>query len=434
MGNNFRNIQYLTQVLVLPFILFNSLANAEINQFKNGAPADLIFKASFEIETIWIFNENNQAAVNIVKSNGDPVLVNVESVLDLNINNVDYVSVTASGIPSYATILNQDEIDALNNRPNAASDFNGGQTSAIAGEIIQFGEDIGYNSRQNGACVSTGGYGYWPPGPDCPEDTEKTGNFPANPQPNSEECETGLGVIGYFVNGVSIFNWGDGQSYNNQRRWFNLAAKAEYYDLDICDGHAAQNNYHHHFYSQCLADAIGDAANGHSPIYGFAADGYAIHGPWHDEGVLTKSAWVTRDYDDASDPYGCGGSGNRTCLMVDEFNPELGTRNIGLIGPATSDTIVSLSGNTFDTTSGFYYQDYYYDASLTSIGEEYLDENSGHDHDSYGYHYHLPTEMNNEGKLIPAFPTTIGPRFYGEITDDAITSCGGGMPPQSSGR
>ena len=430
MISNFKHFSNVKPVLLLASILINSSINANAEMFNRGELPDLIFKAGFEEQLIWVMNANNQVSINIVKSNGDPVLVDVESVGSSNINNVDYVSVTASGIPSYSIILNQNEIDALNNRPKAGTDFSGGQTSATAGNAIEFGEDIGYNSNSNqGACLSTGGYGYWPPGPDCPEDTEKTGNFPINPQPNNETCDTGLGVIGYFVNGVSIFNWGDGQSYNNQRVWFNLAAKAETYDLDVCDGHAARGDYHHHFYSQCLANAIGDTANGHSPIYGFAADGYAIHGPWHAEGVLTKSAWVTRDYDNAADPYGCGGTGNRTCIMVDEFDPSMGTQNTGQIGPSTSATIISLSGNQFDAITGFYYQDYYYDVNLTNSGEQYLDENSGHEHGSYGYHYHLPTVMNQDGKLVPEFPTTIGPRFYGELPDDAVTSCGGMMPP-----
>ena len=399
---------------------------------------DLIFKNTFET---WILNNDGEVAVVITDDSGNDVLVNVESVNEVTVSGIDYISVTASGVPNYCVEADQDLIDALNSRPRAGTDFLSGQTTMNVGDIVEFGDDIGYDSNTN-QCNISGGLGYWPPGPDCPEDTAKIGLFPVDPEPSTEVdgCEIGLGVLGYFVNGVSVFHWGDGQSYvgggpGSTALWYNLAAKAEVYDLDVCDGHAANGEYHHHFYSQCLADTVGDQANGHSPIYGFAADGYAIHGPWHDAGVLSKSPWVARDYDDPSDPYGCGGTGERTCVMVDEFDPAMGTTAASSNGPDTDDTVVSMSGNTLSTETGFYYEDYYYDSSLTASGDDYLDQHGGHDHDGYGYHYHLPTEFNDQGEVVTSFPSTIGPTFYGELTDDAITSCAdsGGGPPGGGG-
>ena len=101
--------------------------------------------------------------------------------------------------------------------------------------------------------------------------------------------------VGYFVNGTSIFNWQDGQSYNSEGIWQNTAMAAEVHDLDICLGHAANGEYHHHSHSSCLGDQLSDSGDDHSPVYGYSADGYPVHGPWFSDAVLVKSSWLTRD-------------------------------------------------------------------------------------------------------------------------------------------
>ncbi|WHI50688.1 hypothetical protein P3339_19995 [Microbulbifer sp. MLAF003] len=60
--------------------------------------------------------------------------------------------------------------------------------------------------------------------------------------------------------------------------------------MDICGGHAARGDYHHHSYSDCLAELVADIGNIHPPIYGSTADGYAVYEPSEEDGVLTKSS------------------------------------------------------------------------------------------------------------------------------------------------
>ncbi|MEM7801498.1 MAG: hypothetical protein AAF633_20045, partial [Chloroflexota bacterium] len=164
--------------------------------------------------------------------------VNVESVTTETINGVEYQCITASGIPGYETTVTQTLIDSLNSRPLASRDFANGETTLTLDDIVTFGSEIGYDPPMG--CVSPDeGYGYWPPGPECPAVQSKTQCFPLNPEPTTEVCETGLGAIGTWINGVSVYNWGDGQSYNNERVWMNTAPNFEIYDLDICLGHAA---------------------------------------------------------------------------------------------------------------------------------------------------------------------------------------------------
>lgn len=61
---------------------------------------------------------------------------------------------------------------------------------------------------------------------------------------NSGGCYTSTS-LGYFVNGVPIYSWGDTMSYNSAGVWHNLALEFEKYDVDICFGHAgATYDYH----------------------------------------------------------------------------------------------------------------------------------------------------------------------------------------------
>ena len=103
------------------------------------------------------------------------------------------------------------------------------------------------------------------------------------------------------------------------------------------------------------------------------------------------------------------------------YNPGAGTVAASNNGPTTSGSYTSLSGNVYATTAGFFFQDYYYDSSCTTLGDAYLDEYNGHSDATRGYHYHLTLKDD----ASPAFPYTVGPRFAGELPANAITACGG---------
>lgn len=381
----------------------------------------------------WVINTSERSTEIFQSNSNTGVLVNVQSVTELSQSGNDYTYVQATGIPAYSVTLSQNDIDSLNARPRAASnDFASGSTTAQAGQTIVFGQDIGYNSS-NENCNDTGGDGYWPPGPGCPTQQSKQGYFPQRAEPAASVCESGLGVLGYWVNGTSIYNWGDGQSAEDGL-WYTLAPVAEQYDVDICGGHAANGDYHHHFYSSCLARLVGDQADGHSPIYGFAADGYPIYGPWEADGQLAISSWVVRDYS-AGSATGCGTEGVRSCVLVDEYDVSQGTTAASATGPSTTDTYRTLSGNRLTASAGFFYEDYYWDADLSAQGGPYLDQYNGHSSDKLGYHYHVTVEQTDNG-LSPSFPYTVGARFAGELHSNGVTRCaretggGGGMGPR----
>ncbi|MFT7418580.1 MAG: hypothetical protein ACI9PX_000573 [Reinekea sp.] len=388
------------------------------------------------LSSAWLIN-NSTNSTHISGDEGD-ILENIQSVETVTITDdetntdVEYTHVKASGIPNYDITMTQDIIDQLNGRPKAATDFANGQTTAQAGEVISFGANIGYNSSTEN-CNASGGAGYWPPGPGCPTEQSLDAYFAVYPEAlatNAEPCETGLGTVGVMVNGTTLFNWGDGQSYGD-KLWYNLAPIAEQFDVDICGGHAANGNYHHHFYTSCLADILDDDGSEHSPIYGYAADGYPLYGPYEYANELAVSGWKTRDYGASNSAGGCATPGERSCVLVDQYDVAQGVKDV-VNGPDVGQTITTQSNNTLVATDGFYFEDYYY--AQESVGGTQLDEHNGHDtNDGKGYHYHITLTKGENGGLSPAFPYQIGPRFKGILPSNSVGRCsagGGKLPPK----
>ena len=216
-----------------------------------------------------------------------------------------------------------------------------------------------------------------------------------------------LGAIGYWVNGISIFGASDGASYNNGNVWFSSALAFELYDLDICGGHAANGEYHHHQNPNCIQEMLGDTSDardstsGHSAIYGWMLDGYPVYGPYQANGLQATSCWKPRDYG-ASSATGCGTDNVRSCVLNDPYDYTQGTTTV-TAGPLTTGSVTSQSGNTINTVSGVYIQDFYYNSSCTGSDAGALDEHNGHSHGDLGYHYHV-TET---------YPFMGGPKYYG---------------------
>jgi len=85
------------------------------------------------------------------------------------------------------------------------------------------------------------------------------------------------GPIGVAVNGVVFFNPFDQGGIEAIGR------------LDRCCGHPAPNfMYHYHKYPVCIKSPWADDGETHSPLIGFAFDGYPIYGPYESKGLLAK--------------------------------------------------------------------------------------------------------------------------------------------------
>ena len=244
------------------------------------------------------------------------------------------------------------------------------------------------------------------------------GLIPLRPLPASSPAATVAGAIGLWVTGAPFSNWSDGRSHLGQDVWHRLAPGAMDDDGSSCAGLDA-DELTPHVYPECLALHLGDDSAQHSPLYGFAADGYPVHGPWVDLELLARSSWRRRDYSPDS-PTGCGEPGRRTCLLADPLDPTVGTVAAPAPGPDVS-----------AVPSGAFLEDYWFDIRHDDGSIWALDAFNGHAHDGSGYHYHMTRIQNPDGSFTDVFPYILGPWFRGELHPGALAVSG---PPLANAR
>src|SRR5439155_2049684 len=84
-----------------------------------------------------------------------------------------------------------------------------------------------------------------------------------------------MGPIGVATNRVPFYN-----PYNREGA---DAAKNEVFDE--CCGHPdPRGRYHYHIYPKCIHTSFKDEPGKHSPLIGYAFDGFAIYGPNGEDG------------------------------------------------------------------------------------------------------------------------------------------------------
>lgn len=129
-------------------------------------------------------------------------------------------------------------------------------------------------------CIPGYAIGPWNANPNTPTNQNFVYKITRNPQQNTGTLTAiGLGHIGVWTNGVSIFNVSDAQSYNNAGVWNRNAYFWEGASFDNCLGHPAPNGeYHHHVSPNCLYN-VNDSTH-HSPIIGYAFDGFPVYGAY----------------------------------------------------------------------------------------------------------------------------------------------------------
>jgi hypothetical protein len=99
--------------------------------------------------------------------------------------------------------------------------------------------------------------------------------IPLEPKPAAKPTKTPFGPIGVAINGIPFYN-----QYNAEG---GDAVKLEVFDS--CCGHPDQlGRYHYHKYPVCVKSPFKDPVGEHSPLIGYAFDGYAIYGPNDDDG------------------------------------------------------------------------------------------------------------------------------------------------------
>jgi hypothetical protein len=85
------------------------------------------------------------------------------------------------------------------------------------------------------------------------------------------------GAIGVAINGVVFFDP------------YDADAIPAFWRLDRCCGHPSpMNQYHYHKYPVCVKSPWADDGRDHSPLIGFAFDGFPVYGPYESAGVMAK--------------------------------------------------------------------------------------------------------------------------------------------------
>jgi hypothetical protein len=242
------------------------------------------------------------------------------------------------------------------------------------------------------SCTCIPGYdiGPWTGNPNIPANQNFVFKITRNPQPNTgTPTTTPMGHIGTWSNGVSMFNPKDGMSYNNQGIWNRNAIVAEAVSFDNCLGHPAPNGeYHHHLNPTCLYDDSN--ATVHSPIIGYAFDGYPVYGAF--------------GYDSAN---GNGG--------IRRMSSSYRMRSITTRTTLPNGTVLNASqyGPAVNTTYplGLYLEDFEYVAGLGD-----LDDHNGRfcvtpDYPQGTYVYFVTLDSN----LVAAYPYVLGLTYYGIV-------------------
>ena len=328
----------------------------------------------------WLINTTGATGRHYVQGNSTPIndvdLVNVQSVQ----YSTNWVYITATGVPAYIT-----------------GPFLDGNPSLTTNQNAIF-------------------------------------KMPLNPTQNTGTATvTQGGNIGIFINGVAMFDYRDGVAWNATTNalcggpgnppcpggptatlpWNRDAIIAEKAGFDCSKGHPAQGNYHHHqnpsafkldltvISSICdIYDADGlyvINANEHSPLIGYAYDGFPVYGAY-----AFKNA---------------AGTGAITRMKSGYQLRNITTRTTSPTGAAVT------SGPAVSTTYplGYFREDYEY---ISHPGEEdYLDEHNGRscvtpEYPTGIYCYFATVDENWNS----AYPYLVGPTYYGNKTASKVTS------------
>ncbi|MEO6244979.1 MAG: YHYH protein, partial [Opitutaceae bacterium] len=258
------------------------------------------------------------------------------------------------------------------------------------------------------------------------------------------------GAIGYFVDGVALFDNRDTFSYSNASGsdaspvnglrgdgiWNRDAYINEGVTFDPAFAHQAGSNYHYHANTPALRYQLGDnvdysaatkayieratASARHSPLLGWVADGYPIYGPYGYASPMEATSGVRRMIPGYQKRDGTNGTANlaatgRTTLPAWAQRAQNRTAALAAnqTGPAVSATY----------NLGAYLEDYDY------LGELGKTQGTDFDLDLYNGRFCVTPEFPGgtyayfiaiEADGTPKFPYTLGRWFYGSPTGGTV--------------
>lgn len=216
-------------------------------------------------------------------------------------------------------------------------------------------------------------------------------SFPLNPTENTgTKTTTSMGKNGLWIDGTGLYNALDGMSYNSLGIWNKNAYYWESGTFDKCNGHAQlTGEYHIHCNPICLYDST--ASTAHSPIIGFAYDGFPIYGPF--------------GYTSAND----------TSSAIKRLLSSYSKRSITARTTLSNGTVLSTSqqGPAINSTYplGSYIEDYEYVSGSGDLNQYNGRWGKTPEYPTGTFAYFVST--NSSGS--PTYPYIIGPSYYGVV-------------------
>ena len=319
------------------------------------------------------------------------------------------------------------------------SHYVSGNSTVIQDNVAANVQTVQYST--NWVYVTTNGIPAYPTGPfldgnpSLATDQNAIFKFPLNPVQNTgTPTATTGGNIGVFINGVALFDYRDGVAWNTTtntlcgglpgmspcpggpgtaQSWNRDAIPAEKLGFDCSKGHPAMGNYHHHQNPSAfnldltVISTVCDlyAADGlyainaaqHSPLIGFAYDGFPIYGAY---------GYANAD-----------GTGGIVRIKSGYQLRNITTRIVWADGTNVAD------GPAVSTTYplGYFREDYEFVAHAGQA--DYLDEHNGRfcvtpEYPNGIYCYFATVDANHNS----AYPYAVGPTFYGTKVASKVTS------------
>ena len=259
--------------------------------------------------------------------------------------------------------------------------------------------------------------GPWTGNPNVPSAQNEIFRIRRNPQQQTatKTAVPLVGGVGLSVNGIKFYGTGDSRSYssasnsnvaNGDGLWHGDAWTSEGTTMDATGkGHADQGgNYHYHATPIAL---YSDPSTTHSPIIGFAFDGFPIYGSFGYSNPMSSSSAIAR----IESSYQLRNITTRTIL------PDGSTSSPP--GPNVSSSF----------PLGTYMEDYEY---ISGLGD--LDEYNGRycvtpEYPSGTYAYFVTTKSNGD----PAFPYLLAYEYYGIVSNSDIGPNAGNATIPSTG-
>lgn len=301
--------------------------------------------------------------------------------------------------------------------------------------------------------------------PNYPSNRAVIYRFPRTVTIPASKTATGLGAIGYFVDGVAAFDSRDAFSYDTSAEvdegpgnqatvtgdgiWNRDAYVNESPTFDPAFAHQAGNNHHYHANPPGLRHLLGDSVDydaathtysenftgQHSPILGWSRDGIPIYGPYGYADPLDASSPVRRMITGYQKRDGSNGSDNLAVITgTDSEGNATGrtSRPAWLVRNEVAVTSSSLNPNQYGPAVspaiplGHYLEDYLYKGDLGFT--------LGTDFDLNEYNVRLTLTPDSPETPIyayftnilpdgtPVFPYNFSRYFFGQPTGNAVNA------------